>query len=335
MVVVALTLVIWVLPPLLTDPSPTVSAAENDVRDSLVKALGGLVLLGGLVYSAKTFRMSAQTLDLNHQAQLTQRFTTAVEQLGHKSRDVHIGAIHALAAIARDEPDYVVPVAEILTAFVREHAQAPEEPPNPADCGNGGCKETPATDVQAAVTVLGRRFRLEPLDDPDRQDDGSEALLPPDVALDLNGVYLHGVDIHGLDLRLAQFRWADLRCAKAWSAKLQHANLRDAELEHADLGGAWLDGADLGGADLTRAQLGDTHLDYAILGGARLEGADHDELSVACALYSDETEWPTPDYDPDAAGAVMKDADKAREDACAAERIRQRSGLKSRLEPTR
>ncbi|HEX5782127.1 MAG TPA: pentapeptide repeat-containing protein [Solirubrobacteraceae bacterium] len=338
--VVALALVVWILPPLLVQAPDAMShaarlAAENDARDSLLKALGGLVLLGGLVYSAKTFRMGAQTLDLNHQAQLTQRFTNAVEQLGHESRDVHIGAIHALAAIARDEPTYVVPVTEILTAFVRENARAPEIPPDPDDCSSGNCHVTPPTDVQAAVSVLGRRFRLAPLEDPDRPVDGNAALLPPEAALDLNRVYLHGVEIYGLDFRLAQLRWADLRCAKAWSANLQHANLRDTKLEDADLGGARLDGADLGGAHLTRAKLGGARLDYGILGGASLEHAEHQELTVACATYSDDTVWPTPDYDPEPAGALMKDTDEKREAACAAGRIHERASLKTRLDAAR
>jgi hypothetical protein len=178
----------------------------------LVKALAGLVLLAGLFYTAKTVRMgtetlalsretlalSQETLDLSRRAQLAERFTDAVEQLGHKSRDVHIGGIYALADIVREEPSYVVPITEILTAFVREHARQPSTSnygPATSTCTPGECHGEPLdTDVQAAMTVLGRRFRVGQVTDLD-----GEAPDLPDVALDLTRVNLHGVDLHELD----------------------------------------------------------------------------------------------------------------------------------------
>jgi hypothetical protein len=355
-VLVILVLAIRVLPPLLAQTDDPLGdadrlRAESNVRETLVKVLAGLVLLGGLVYTAKTFRMtaatlainsetlninaetlrlSAETLDLSRQAKLNERFSEAVEQLGHGSRDVHIGAIQALAGIAREEASYTVPITEILTAFVREHARPPKVPPDAHACESGNCKVRPRTDVQAAVTVLGRRFQVEPLEAVhEPADDPGSSRPAPEVVLDLTGVNLHGVEIHDLDLRLAELRWADLQCARAWRAELHHANLRDATLRHADLGEAYLVGADLGAADFTDAKLAGTHLDHSVVVGAHLQAREYGGLTVSCTMYDDRTEWPGPPkhiwFEPDEKGAVKKGSQRA--PACEHERYALRRRL--------
>jgi hypothetical protein len=97
-------------------PSHGMTAAErlkatNDVRTTLVQALGGFVLLGGLLFTARTFRLGVRNLDLatrNHeialQQQLTDRYTKAVEQLGSDTLDARLGGIYALERLMVDSP---------------------------------------------------------------------------------------------------------------------------------------------------------------------------------------------------------------------------------------
>ena len=78
-----------------------IAASDDDVasaRTGVLALLAGLVAVVGAVYTAKTYA-------LNRQGQLTDRFTRAVEQLGHDSRDVRLGGIHALERIARESPE--------------------------------------------------------------------------------------------------------------------------------------------------------------------------------------------------------------------------------------
>jgi hypothetical protein len=62
--------VLWPLPALLTRrPSHGLTAAErlkaaNDSRTTLVQALGGLALLGGLFFTPRTFGLSTKNLGL-------------------------------------------------------------------------------------------------------------------------------------------------------------------------------------------------------------------------------------------------------------------------------
>jgi hypothetical protein len=68
-------LVVAVLPPLLAGGEDS----ENEVRGTLLQALGGLVLLAGLYLTYRTF-------DLNRQGQVTERFSRAIDQLGEESK---------------------------------------------------------------------------------------------------------------------------------------------------------------------------------------------------------------------------------------------------------
>jgi hypothetical protein len=96
----------------------------------------------------------------------------------------------------------------------------------------------PAADVQAAVTVLGRRK------------------LPPDGLrpLDLTRVDLQGAQLAGANLRSAVLPGANLQGARLIDANLQDARLGYADLGYARLVGANLQGAQLGGAELWAAR---------------------------------------------------------------------------------
>jgi hypothetical protein len=85
---------------------------------------------------------------------VTDRYTKAIEQLGSDKLDVRIGGIYALERVARDSPRDHPTVIEVLTAFICEHSR--EHWP-PAEPGVKPPEPTIRPDVQAAVTVIGRR----------------------------------------------------------------------------------------------------------------------------------------------------------------------------------
>jgi hypothetical protein len=111
------------------------------------------------------------------QGRIADLYGKAVEQLGADTLDVRIGGVYALERVARysarDDPT----VIEVLTAFIRVHSH--EQLPAP---GGGGTPSAQITrpDVQAAITVIGRR-------DPDRD-------IQP---CDLTDVNLPGVNLTG------------------------------------------------------------------------------------------------------------------------------------------
>ena len=69
---------------------------------------------------------------------------------------MRIGSIYALERVARDSARHHLTVMEVLTAFIREYSHKPLRPPGP---GGGKQERSARPDVQAALTVVGRRKR--------------------------------------------------------------------------------------------------------------------------------------------------------------------------------
>jgi uncharacterized protein YjbI with pentapeptide repeats len=159
---------------------------------------------------------------------------------------------------------YHQPVLEALCAFVRDNAKA-----------------TDATDIQAALTVIGRRTV-----GPGHVDltgaDLSRADLKSRADLqyaDLNRAILRGTILSRADLTFADLDGALLNRAKLNGALLIGAKLRGAVLFDADLSGAELASADLNGALLGSANLTGAHLVDAIV--------SQDQLNQACGVDTD------------------------------------------------
>lgn len=218
--------------------------AINDVRSTLLQGVGGAVILLGAYF---TYRQ----LQTAREGQVTERFTRAIDQLGHAEVDVRLGGIYALERIANDSLDDRATITEVLTAFVRGHAPWPprleSQPLRDAPIEQVPELQVRAPDVQAALTVLARR-RSSPK--PSRR-----------------------LDLHASDLRKASLFRADLQAADLRSATLSGAMLLDAELQEAILHGANLQEAILHGANLERAILHGTNLRKGILERANVQQA--------------------------------------------------------------
>jgi uncharacterized protein YjbI with pentapeptide repeats len=160
---------------------------------------GAAVLIGaGLAYLQFTQQQQA-----SHDLLISNQVAKGFEQLGSDKIVVRLGGIYALEGVMNTSEQYHQPVLEALSAFVRN-----------AETGAG----PPATDIQAALRVIGRRAAI-------------------------------GTGVP--DLSNAQIPKADL-----YIANLAGANLRGADLSGAHLRGATLSGATLSGAkNLNQTQL--------------------------------------------------------------------------------
>lgn len=244
-----------------------------------------------------------------------ERYAIAIEQLGSTNRAIRIGGIYALEALAADSARDHPVIMEVLTAFIREYAPCacpigtsaaftPVYPPEPL-----------AADLQAALTVIGRRDTSR---DTRRLNLTnvvlSGAVLPKAnlAGADLTDTVLCGADLqdanlskarlccadlshatlHGANLRKADMRGVWLNSATLYEANLAHAKLFLAKLTETELSSADLTGAHLARADLSSAKLGTACLAGADLSRTNLDGADLENVS-----YSGGTRWP-PDFTP-------------------------------------
>src|SRR6266852_302971 len=98
----------------------------------IVQAVGAVVLAVGAIATWRNLRLTQQTLkitqdklEVDREAQITNRFTQAIAQLGAELKDgtpnleTRLGAIYALERIARESPDDHWPIMQVLSAYVR------------------------------------------------------------------------------------------------------------------------------------------------------------------------------------------------------------------------
>jgi hypothetical protein len=182
--------------------------------------------------------------------QVTERFGRAIDQLGSDKLDVRLGGIYALERLLRDSPTDELNLIEVLSAFIRDHAGTSGDA-SPHAASSMPRRWHPATDVQAALTVIGRR---------------------PNPA-HAQGIDLSGANISGAKLAFLDLAYVNLNGADLSGADLDYADLAHANLAHTNLTRASLAHADLPDADLERANLSQTDLTDAILRGAILRGA--------------------------------------------------------------
>ena len=239
--------ILWCVPPWLVEQvmagldkpdAYRIANLEDAYRRTLAQILGGLVLLYGLYLTQRRIVATEENVRVAQEGQVTERFTRAIEQLGHKEMAIRLGGIYALERLAKDSKKDYGPIMEVLTAYVREKAPRKENHKPQPD-------EKPPTDIQAILTVIGRRETTGGWDD----------------RLDLTHTQLVGVRLSGgANLNAAILIEADLREARLIAPRLAGANLIEADLRGArlimaDLRGADLRGAKLAGADLIEADL--------------------------------------------------------------------------------
>lgn len=169
-------------------------AKDPESVRNLFVILGGLIGLGLLGWRTLNIHRQTKTLMRRHEAQveadrerrITDNFTRAVEQLGSERLETRLGAIYALERIARESERDHWPIMETLTAYVRERLWAAwdaerarqqedervlrsvkgvesegevkgvESEWDRREVWREGLAKT-LTDIQAALTVIGRR----------------------------------------------------------------------------------------------------------------------------------------------------------------------------------
>ena len=224
---------------------------RNDFRTTCIQFLAGFGLIAGVLVTfyqtQSSQRALADALDTSRKqleiAEATadrQEYNDAVKQLSDPAPEIRTAAVIALAEIADKAESRRAAVADILSAFVRQHAPWPPPAdggePADADLSNVRPLYYRAIDVNAAIYCLGVGTLGS----------STYAVLGGDlrVANFANGAY-----------RGAVFRDAYLGGSYFNDADLRNASFVTSDLTAAALGGAKLCGTDLRGATLTGAAL--------------------------------------------------------------------------------
>lgn len=211
---------------------------EIKSRTAMAQILGGVILIIGVYSTWRSFTLAREQ-------QVTDRFTSAVEQLGHDKRAVRIGGLYALERIAEDSARDRPAVVQVLASYIRDQRPWECDYAEHTKCNARAAasqKElgTPRAeiDVQAAVRAL----------------IAQSAKLTEPYSVDLSNCDLRGVDLSKADLRFFVFNKSYLGGAKIVGANLRNQHFvytcipEWAEFQDADLTGIRLAGVNSKGA---------------------------------------------------------------------------------------
>jgi hypothetical protein len=236
--------VVAVAPSLLIEPLPKgLSAADklkarNDVRTTLVQALAGLAVAGGLVVTYNTYRQNRMEQQLTYkqhredQDQIRREqdrtyerelYAKAVEQLGHEKAPVRLGALYSLERLADDKPERRQIIVDVICAYLRmpfsptapaikpepEATEAPEVPAAETERRTEGAGDTWRQEGQVRLTarhILTEHLaRNRPRNGPN---DPPNPRFWPDIRLNLDGATLIDFDLRDCQVAEATFNGA-------------------------------------------------------------------------------------------------------------------------------
>lgn len=226
--------------------------ALTSTRQILLAAVGGIAVLGGLGFTARSFY-------LTRRGQFTERFGKAITLLASDVVTERLAGIYSLEHLMRESERDHGPVVEVLAAYIRQRSPVkPVVDAAPGDVTQPVYLPVPEVDIQAALTVLARR-----------------PMRPSRNPIDLSGTDLRGVDLGRANLNHVLLDGVQLDGALMYDCQLSNASLtgasmRDAYLAFANLGNANLWSTDLSFASLYNADLTGARLFHTNLNGAQL-----------------------------------------------------------------
>ncbi|MFI6387134.1 pentapeptide repeat-containing protein [Nonomuraea sp. NPDC050540] len=205
--------------------------AVNAARHTLIQAATGLVVIGGVAFTALGLWYTARTVETAQQGQITDRYTKAFEQLGSDKIEVRLGGIHALRFLSVDSPRDREIVIDVLSAFVRSRDT----------CALPSGQKTKSLPKQCTTTdpdVLADLPYVRP---------GADVRAAMNIASAIASERVGNVVVIP-DLSEVRFPRTDLRGLPLIGLNMAGADLRGADLTGADLTGTFLTDADLTGA---------------------------------------------------------------------------------------
>ncbi|WP_410630331.1 pentapeptide repeat-containing protein [Amycolatopsis sp. cmx-4-83] len=137
--------------------------------------------------------LEAQRAEQDRERVADERFAKAVELLGHAADQVRVGALHALAGLARSRPEYTQTVLDVLCSYLRR----PFSRTRPT-----GADPDPEQERELTVRLTAQRLVTDLL--PARDDEA------PAYDLDLTGARLEYLDLSGKLIGGLLLRYASL-----------------------------------------------------------------------------------------------------------------------------
>jgi uncharacterized protein YjbI with pentapeptide repeats len=214
-------LVAWVSP---ADPDDKINFVTT-----IAQLVGGFALLSGLIFTYYTVRSAQDTLELQREGQVTDRFSRAVGQLESTDESVRVGAILSLERIAHDSERDRLTSWTVILNFIRSRRLA-------YYVQERGGKDK-ANDVQTALDALSRLGEIVSDKGKSRANDLSGTVL---TDAKLMGGSLRNVEFTGAWMNRSYMVNCDMAGVLAYKTHFDDAVFAMTPLQHANFSGAVL-----------------------------------------------------------------------------------------------
>ncbi|UOZ08664.1 pentapeptide repeat-containing protein [Amycolatopsis sp. WQ 127309] len=198
---------------LLTDPA----TSRSDALKTGGLAGGAIVALYALWLNDRRRRVEERRQDIERQRHelesqraeqdrervADERFAKAVELLGHAADQVRVGALHALAGLARSRPAYTQTVLDVLCSYLRRPFEHVRYQDGLDRHDRDAKRDTPEREQELQVRLTAQRLIRELLPAADQAD-------APDYDLDLTGAVVEYFDLSGCRIGGMVLRYAAL-----------------------------------------------------------------------------------------------------------------------------
>jgi signal transduction histidine kinase len=253
---------------------PSLPSERNEYLRTFLTGIAGFALLLQLRFTAESTRVTTATLALTEQSHVTDRFYKAIEQLGHESSDVRMGALYALERISRDSDRDFHQVMSIIAAYIRQRASNRARPLVQLPLEREEHVVRLSEDIQCALKIIGRRKRTFPddaEDDLDLRDTNLRGAVLTDAqfsSVDFTRCDLRNSTFINCSFRYARFVSVDARHTLFSTARLARANFTNANLTDVEFDGDFKSRTEISGE--VDSELLEETLDRANFTGANL-----------------------------------------------------------------
>ncbi|MFB8146676.1 pentapeptide repeat-containing protein [Microbacterium sp. NPDC056003] len=193
-------------------------ASVTSARTAVLFAAGGLLAVLTLYLTATRDAAAADKLDLDRDANRTDRYTDSAKLLGDGAVSARVAGIYALERLAKDSKDDWQTIIDVLSGFLRDQA------PRIEGHARGQSPIRPTADVDAAIRALARLTS-------DRSSEHAIWLRDRMPAYtSLTGARLGKANLHNTDLTEAYLINVDFGSTEIGAAVFTDANLNGADL---------------------------------------------------------------------------------------------------------
>jgi hypothetical protein len=239
-----------------------------------------LAAAAALVFTAQELSATREALTISNEGQVTDRFSTAVEQISSDSIVLRLGGVYALERIGKDSARDYLATMDVLTAFLRQRTGMAVDSEAASSCSNR--TGPPAVDVQAALDVIARRdISKDPPPNPEVERDWSWNLSGLCIPwANLRGASLERIDFSSSNLDCSTLNYSSLRGTYLGGASLRQAFMRNTDLTRANLSQADLSGTSMPGVIMSETSLYKTVLHQANLFQVQISNVSFQETDL-------------------------------------------------------